>query len=300
MTGLTTSRLSLNQGTSRQQAKGRKKTAVEVPVLLPAPSPANKDSLYKGSALALLVALGVVAFTPARTMAQALPQGGTVAAGAATIGAAQGNALTVTQSSDRAVVNWNSFNVGQSHAVNFVQPSASAAALNRVTGGTGSTIAGTMNANGQVFLVNPNGIQITSTGLVNTRGFVASTLDITNDDFMAGRLKFTGNGSSADVINNGKIRARKGDVILIGGRVENNGTISARNGRVGLASGEQVAVDMEGRWLPHGLRSHKQCRPQQGPDLAGRENPHQWRARRDACSDLRRRRPHGCEPYRQH
>src|SRR3546814_1623952 len=90
--------------------------------------------------------------------------------------------MTVTQSSDRAVINWQSFSIGEGSRVDIRQPDARSALLNRVTGDTTSTIAGSLNANGQVFLINPNGIQITATGTVRAAGFVASTLDIGDDD----------------------------------------------------------------------------------------------------------------------
>ncbi|WP_170182160.1 MBG domain-containing protein [Phreatobacter stygius] len=178
---------------------------------------------------------------------QTLPTGGRVATGSATIGPAGAGALTINQTSQRAVINWNAFSVGQGGTVSFQQPNSSSATLNRVTGATSSTIAGQVRANGQVYLVNPNGIQITRTGSVDTAGFTASTLDTTNDDFMAGRQRYAGNGRSAEVTNQGRIRVRGGgDAVLIGGRVTNEGSISAHGGRVGLGSGERVSVDVEG------------------------------------------------------
>ena len=148
----------------------------------------------------------------------------------------------------RAIVNWNSFSIGQSNSVVFQQPGASAAILNRVTGSTPSTIAGALQANGQVYLINPNGIAITSTGLVSVGGgFVASTLDIADDDFNAGRLTFRGNGASARVSNAGKIETGSGGFVgLLGGTVSNSGTISAPMGKVGLGSGEQATLDLNG------------------------------------------------------
>src|SRR4029077_5174078 len=99
------------------------------------------------------------------------------------------------QNSNRAIVNWNSFSVGQPNSVTFAQPGSSAAILNRVTGATPSTIAGQVQGNGQVYLVNPNGIAITPSGSVQVGGgFVASTLGIANSDFMAGNLAFFGHG----------------------------------------------------------------------------------------------------------
>ncbi len=143
--------------------------------------------------------LRILVTLTARAQAQAiLPQGGTVASGQVRIGTPTGNALIINQNSSKAIIDWNSFSVGANASVNFVQPNSAAAILNRVTGATPSTIAGQINANGQVFLVNPNGIAITPTGSVQVGGgFVASTLDIGNADFNAGKLNFTGKGASA-------------------------------------------------------------------------------------------------------
>ena len=182
-----------------------------------------------------------------QALAANLPTGGSVAAGGASIGAATGNALTVTQTSSSAVLNWQSFSVGQGYSVNFVQPSSSSTILNRVTGSTTSTIAGSINANGHVYLINPNGIVITATGTVNTGAFVASTLGISDADFMAGKRTFTGNGTSASVTNAGVISiGRGGYAALLGGAVDNAGAIVVPLGKVGLGSGERATLDFSG------------------------------------------------------
>ncbi|WP_175426438.1 MBG domain-containing protein [Azospirillum brasilense] len=199
-----------------------------------------------GALLAALLATTALSGVP-RAMAQDLPSGGRVAAGSATIGTAANGAMTVTQSSPSAVVNWQSFSVGQGNSVNFIQPSGNTAILNRVTGATPSTIAGAINANGQVYLVNPNGITITKTGTVNAAGFVASTLAIGDDDFMAGKRDFAGNGASATVSNAGTITiGRGGYAALLGGAVDNAGTITVPLGKVGLGSGERATLDLSG------------------------------------------------------
>ncbi|MEW6640180.1 MAG: YDG domain-containing protein [Pseudomonadota bacterium] len=180
--------------------------------------------------------------------AQTLPTGGTVAAGAVAISQPSATQLTITQSSQSAVVNWQGFSVSQGAAVTFAQPNAASAILNRVTGSAPSTIAGSLTANGQVYLVNPNGIAITRSGAVNVGGgFVASTLGISDDDFMAGRRAFSGNGASARVSNAGTITVgRGGYAALIGGTVSNAGSISVPLGKVGLGSGERAALDFSG------------------------------------------------------
>ncbi len=177
-----------------------------------------------------------------------VPQGGSVVGGSATIAPPVNNALTITQRSSNAIINWNSFSIGQPNAVTFIQPNSSSAILNRVTGNTPSTIAGSLQANGQVYLVNPNGIAITPGGMVNVGGgFVASTLDISDSDFLSGKRAFTGNGSSAAVGNAGRINVgRGGFVALLGGTVSNGGTINVPLGKVGLGSGESITLDLAG------------------------------------------------------
>lgn len=213
--------------------------------------PASKDSIPGGTGLirALLAstALVGVGFAPTLAAAQALPTGGRVVSGGATIGAPSGGAMSITQSSQNAIVNWQGFSIGQANRVDIVQPNASSAILNRVTGDTPSTIAGQLNANGQVYLVNPNGITITRSGQVNAAGFVASTLDISDEDFKAGRRQFRGTGTSAAVTNRGTITiGRGGYAALIGGKVANSGTISVPLGKVGLGSGERATLDLSG------------------------------------------------------
>jgi filamentous hemagglutinin family protein len=190
---------------------------------------------------------GCVLLTATVVGAQTLPTGGNVTHGSATIGAPQNGTLNINQSSNSAIINWNSFSVGAGGTVNFNQPGASSATLNRVTGDTPSSIAGRINAPGTVMLVNPNGIAITRSGVINTGSFAASTLDIKNEDFLAGKYKFTGNGSSATVTNAGRINVSDGGfAALLGGRVANDGVISARLGKVGLGSGELITLDLSG------------------------------------------------------
>ena len=148
-------------------------------------------------------ALALVMAVPFPALAQQLPSGGSVAAGTATIEAPKNGTLNINQSSNQAIINWNSFSVGAGGTVNFNQPGSSSATLSRVTGSTSSSIAGTINAPGTVVLVNPNGITITKSGVINTGSFIASTLNIKNEDFLAGKYQFQGNGASKAVVNAG-------------------------------------------------------------------------------------------------
>ena len=184
---------------------------------------------------------GGVAFLWTSTV-QANPAGEQVVAGAAGFERV-GGALTITQGTDRAVINWNSFSIGAGEITKFVQPNSSSAVLNRViTANNPSAIYGTLQANGQVYLINPAGIFIGPGGLVDTAGFVASTHDVGDKEFMAGGdLNFTGS-SGASIVNQGRIEAKQGDVFLVARQVSNEGQIMASDGTVGMISGTEVCL----------------------------------------------------------
>lgn len=180
--------------------------------------------------------------------AYALPTGGVVAAGGATI-TSSASTTTITQSTANAAINWQSFGIAAGQSVQFVQPGSTSVALNRVTGTDASNIMGSLQANGKVFLLNPNGVLFGSGASVNVGGLVASTLNITNENFMAGNYAFSdaGNGS---VVNQGNITAADGGyVALMGKSVSNQGVISARLGSVALAAGNAVTMDVAGDGL---------------------------------------------------
>lgn len=182
--------------------------------------------------------------------AAAAPEGGTVRAGNATI--QQNGAQTrIDQSSQRAVIDWRAFGVGAAEQVLFVQPSAQSATLNRVTGEQLSVILGRIDANGQVFLVNPNGVVFGRGAQVNVGGLVASTANVGNADFMAGRLEFREPGrAGAGILNQGQITAAEGGLVaLVAPHVRNDGVIQARLGRVTLGAGDTFTLDLYGDGL---------------------------------------------------
>ena len=171
----------------------------------------------------------------------ALPTQGSVVAGSASI-TASGSSLQVNQSSSRAVIDWSSFSIGQGASVNFAN--GSGATLNRVlSGGPLSALDGSLTATGSVYLINPAGVIVGKTGVINVGGtFVASTQDIPDGAFMAGgSLNFAG-ASQASGIKYGRIGALGGDVVLIASQVSNQGQISAPNGTVGMLAGYQVLL----------------------------------------------------------
>ncbi len=177
----------------------------------------------------------------------ALPTGGAVSAGSANIASGAGS-MTINQSSQNVAINWQSFSIGTTEAVQFVQPNSSSVALNRVLGADGSSIMGSLSANGKVFLVNPNGILFGKGAQVNVGGLVASTRNIADSDFMAGNYKFAGS-SSGTIVNQGSINADGGYVALLGASVSNDGVISARLGTVALAAGNAMTLDVAGDGL---------------------------------------------------
>lgn len=180
--------------------------------------------------------------------AAANPKGGKVVGGSATITQTSPNRVDIRQTSDRAIINWKSFSIDQAERTNFAQPSASSVALNRVVGGDLSRIAGHLSANGNLVLINPNGVVFTSTARVDVNGLIASTSDMSDTDFMAGRLNFAApSDPSSFIINQGQITAAEGGLVaLVAPWVENSGTIAARLGRVELASGGAFTVDLYG------------------------------------------------------
>jgi filamentous hemagglutinin family protein len=175
----------------------------------------------------------------------AQPTGGVVTAGSATIGGTSGE-MTITQTTSNVAINWQSFGIQAGQSVQFVQPGSSSVALNRVIGSDPSNILGSLSSNGKVFLVIPNGILFGHGASVNVGGLLASTMAISDADFMANNYTFSGAGAGS-VVNQGSINAADGGyVALLGANVSNQGVIVARLGTVALAAGNAVTLDMAG------------------------------------------------------
>ncbi len=176
------------------------------------------------------------------------PQQPTVAAGSASI-AQSGTRTTVTQSSGKAIINWQSFSIGARESVRFAQPNKSAIALNRVQGPGSSEIYGSLSANGQVWLVNPNGVLVGPGAAVNVAGLVAPTSNLSDANFMAGKYSFDQPSANpnARVVNQGTINiAPGGYAALSAAAVENAGTINATLGTVALGGAKAFTVDFTG------------------------------------------------------
>ena len=178
------------------------------------------------------------------------PLGGQIVSGSASI-IQSGNVTDIRQLSADVSIDWLSFNIGSQATVDFLQPSASSVAVNRILGNNGSQILGRLDANGQVWLVNPNGIVFGPGAQVNVGGLVASTLNANGSALSATTQSFAGNGSGS-IVNQGTITSANGGyVALIGNRISNQGVITAQLGTVALAAGSAVTLDFSGNRLVH-------------------------------------------------
>ena len=180
---------------------------------------------------------------------QANPLEGNVVRGTANI-TSNGKHLDITQSSEKAVIDWRSFNIEQDEITTFHQPSSSSLTVNRVNDGNPSHILGKLSANGNLVLINRSGIMFGQDAVVDVNSLVATTSDISNDDVMNGNMNFHGTGGTGSVINNGIITAAEAGLVgLVAPTVENNGIINARLGKVQLASGDAFTLDLYGDGL---------------------------------------------------
>lgn len=149
--------------------------------------------------------------------------------------------LSVT-ASDKAIIHWKDFSIGEGETTQFVQPHRHATVLNRVTGELSSKILGTLEASGRVFLINPRGVLIGENARIDTGHFIASTLDLSDHDFASQKeLLFKGD-SDASILNLGTIHAWDGDVMLLARFVDNQGVINAPQGAIGLAGAQEILL----------------------------------------------------------
>lgn len=153
--------------------------------------------------------------------------------------------MTIAQQTAQAIINWQNFGIGSGEAVHINQPNSQAILLNRVIGSNPSEIFGQLTANGQVILVNPNGVFFRPGSSVDVGGLTASTLNIANEDFLKGQLRFAGDSQNT-VINAGSITAQNGYVNLLAKEVVNEGIIAAQTGSVNLAAGSGMSLDYNG------------------------------------------------------
>ncbi len=214
----------------------------------------GRGDLLAGTALAFLVGCGLFTFSGPASAQVSGVTGGTVVGGSATIANTARGHVTVTQSTDRGIIDWRSFSVGAGERVDFVQPRTSSVTLNRVTGPDPSVIAGSLSANGQLILVNGAGVVFANGAQVNAAGLVAATSNIVDPQrFMqGGTIAFDrpSSDSNAGVVNAGTITVRDGGLVgLVGNTASNSGTINARLGHVTIGGAETFTVDLAGDGL---------------------------------------------------
>ncbi|MBX6324202.1 MAG: filamentous hemagglutinin N-terminal domain-containing protein, partial [Rhodospirillaceae bacterium] len=199
---------------------------------------------------------GTSALTAAAVMASAgwalaTPTGGTVVSGSATITQTDPKTIVIRQESDKVIIEWENFDIGKGEHVIFDQPSSLAAALNRVLGGGKTAILGSLTANGQIVITNPKGIVFGPEARVDVASIIATSLGISNANFLSGRMIFDQPGEPGAVVSNaGEITVKEGGLAaLVAPGVENSGVIRARLGTVALAAGNAATLDLYGDGL---------------------------------------------------
>jgi len=198
-----------------------------------------RNSWFTNSVVTLSLLTGVKAL--------ALPINGQLAAGKATISKPSFSDMQIVQESDRAIINWISFGIAKGESVMITQPTNQSTLLNRVLGNNPSEIFGTLNANGQIFLVNPNGVLFGTGASVNVGGLIASTLAIKDSDFLTEKYTLFKDGHAGPIVNQGKING--GFIALLGNTVENSGSMMTSRGLAGIAVGEDITLNFD----PDGL-----------------------------------------------
>lgn len=223
-------------------------TPAQMPKTGPASYAFSKPSLRRERIFCGLLA-AVHLLVPCLTLA--LPTDGRVAGSGATLQPTS-KSITIQQTTDKAILNWKSFSIAADEAVHFRQPSADAIALNRVIGGDPSVILGRLQANGRIFLLNPNGILFGAGAQINVGGLLASILHTHDEEFMAGRYLFAQDPLKGlkTVVNQGRLQVSEhGFVILAAPAVSNEGIIVANMGTTVLGSGQKLTVDLMGDGL---------------------------------------------------
>ncbi|MEZ7935235.1 MAG: filamentous hemagglutinin N-terminal domain-containing protein, partial [Sulfurospirillum sp.] len=194
------------------------------------------------------ISLIVSALLVGTTLLHASPSNGTVMSGSATI-TQNGTITNINQSTQKASINWSTFSIGSNETVNFNQPNVSSITLNRVVGNEKSVIDGALNANGQVWILNSNGVLFNKNASINTSGLLATTKSLSDADFQSGNYTFTGD-SKANIINLGTIDiANSGYAALLANTVSNEGTIKAVKGTIELVGGDAFNINLNGNSL---------------------------------------------------
>ena len=205
-----------------------------------------------------MMSVGLIGFilgNPGVALASNLPTGAQVVSGEIDINTVGSSTMNVVQGTQSAIVNWQSFDIGHGALVDIVQPNIDASMLSRVVGSNLSEIHGSLNANGHLYLINPNGIIFGSDAQINVHALIASSLDMADSSFLSGNISFVGD-SEGEVMNLGEINADQ-FAALIGGKLLMNCIIISPGGSaallagdatldIGEASGGKISLDLSG------------------------------------------------------
>ena len=204
----------------------------------------NSRTIWQKHFICILAAW--ITLSPAFSFA--LPTDPSIKAGSVTFNQVDPNTLHVIQSTNKAIIDWQTFNIQANEATHFQMPSSGSFNLSRVTGGVGSEIFGTLSSNGNLMLLNPNGILFGANSKIDVGGLIATTANISNENFMAGNFKFDIPSSIyRTVVNRGAINVAQGGLLaFVAPGVENSGIINAKLGQVSLASGKTFTLDLYG------------------------------------------------------
>lgn len=198
----------------------------------------------------ILLALGLDSPEVLATPVNPQPTGGTVISGQAGINQLNPNTVQINQSSQKAIIQWQTFDVAKGEKVAFETPDKEAITLNRVMGRNASDIEGNLTSNGQLWIINPNGVLFGKGAEVNTAGLLASTLDITNDNFNKGHYQFESTTNDvATILNEGDITSNAGYVAMLAPEINNSGIVSAQLGTVAMAAGTEATLTFAGNQL---------------------------------------------------
>jgi len=170
------------------------------------------------------------------------PEVGQVIHGQVSIDTATEGVTTITNSPN-AIIHWQDFSIAENEITRFVQENGQSAVLNRIIGENPSTILGELASNGKVFLINPNGIVFGAGATVDTQGLLASSLNLSDQDFLSGNYHFSAGSTAGNIVNEGIIHAGKdGNILLIAPSITNNGIIKSEGGKITLAAGQELTI----------------------------------------------------------
>ena len=190
----------------------------------------------------LVFVLVLSEFVYGSTADNALPTNGVIKQGVITINS-NGTTMNINQATQKGIIEWGIFNIGKSATVNFNQPNSTSSTLNRVISSNPSEIYGNLNANGQVFLINPNGVLFSKTSKVDVGSLIVSTMNISDEDYLKSNYIFQREGALGKIINEGELSAKeKGYIALMAPEVINDGVVQAKLGNIAIGSGEQITL----------------------------------------------------------